>query len=350
MLWGPRFYRIVLVFLLLALAFPQPVIASPSASMTVHFDIVSVKRNVLVTIRTKDFPHFTKFTARMDLATNKGQGAKGPVVGEFTSGKDSIFEQTFNIPETLKDGIILGLRFDSPDGYNAYNWFFNQDASLSLPDPKQQPSVDFSEVKKNTSATIEAKNLPANTTFWVRVGPFESFYNKYTFMDMVKTGEDGSVKFPLQVPAALKDAENIMVRLDGGGKYAFNVYKNVDGGKAVPLAELYKVVDCQILSINPIPPQDPRGDFDVVWVVQNTGLADWDAHHVIFKYYGGEKMHKYDDVQTLPYDIKRGKVHEFVLDMRAPETPGWHKETWLIAQVANGDKNLCKLSVSVFVK
>jgi hypothetical protein len=72
--------------------------------------------------------------------------------------------------------------------------------------------------------------------------------------------------------------------------------------------------------------------------------------HVIFKYIGGTKMHKYKDVQTLPFDIKRGKVYQFVLDMRAPVDPGWYTETWMVAQVANGNKDLCKLSVTIAVK
>ncbi|RPJ44580.1 MAG: hypothetical protein EHM21_10110, partial [Chloroflexi bacterium] len=197
---------------------------------------------------------------------------------------------------------------------------------------------------------VEAKNLPANTAFWVRVGPYEGFYSKYKFMDLVRSDSDGMVKFPVQLPATTKDTEYIMVRLDGGGMYAFNVYQNVDGGKAVPLAQVNKVKECQIVSLNPIPALKPREEFDVIWVVQNTGMADWEMEHVLFKYYEGERMHKYEDKQTLPADIKRGEVHEFVLDMRAPEQPGWYRATWMVQQVANTQKDLCRLSVRIAVE
>ncbi len=348
---GSRLYRALPSFLLLtllALSFPQTVLARPAQAVTVNFDVIAVKRDESVTIRTKDFPLRTKFTARMDVVGK--QALNGTLVGEFNSDKGGVFDQKFAIPDTLKGKVILALRIESTDGYLATNWFFNETSTKTLPDEKAKPEVNFSETKKNTTVTVEAKNLPANTSFWVRVGPFENFYSKYAFLDMVTSDASGAMKFPVTVPASAKDAEYIMVRLDGGGTYIFNVYKNVDGGTAVPLSQVYKVVECKLLSINPIPAQDPRGDFDVIWTVQNTGLKDWEMEHVIFKYIGGTKMHKYEDVQTLPSDIKRGQVYQFVLDMRAPTAPGWYTETWMVAQVANGNKNLCKLSVTIAVK
>lgn len=352
MLWGSRFYRLFLSFLLLALvtlSFPHAAAARPAPAVTVHFDVIEVKRNTSVTIRTKDFPIRTKFVAKMGQAGKKV--FSGAVVGEFDSDKGGALEKTFPIPEALKDVIILALRIESADGYEADNWFFNENASRKLPDPKASPLVDFSDAKKNTSVTVQAKNLPANTSFWVRVGPYEGFYSKYAYRDRVTTGDNGTVSFPVELPPSTKDKEYIMVRLDGGGIYAYNVYKNVDGGKAVPLTEVNKVVECAVVSINPIPALEPRADFDVIWTVQNTGLQDWEKEHVMFLFTGGTEMHKYKDRQTLPYTIKRGKVHEFVVDMRAPEQPGWYTAVWWVKNVAEGQhKDLCKLSVSVFVK
>jgi hypothetical protein len=310
--------------------------------------VIAVKRDESVTIRTRDFPQRTKFTARMEMAGKKT--LKGTVVGEFDSGQGGAIEQTFKIPDELKGKILLALTIQSADGYEAYNWFFNDNLVNTQPDPKAKPAVDFLDAKKGVSVNVEAKNLPANTSFWVRVGPYEGFYSKYTFMNLVRSDVNGTAKFPVQLPANVQKTEYIMVRLDGGGMYAYNVYQNVDGGKAVPLTQINKVVECQIVSINPIPALKPREDFDVIWTVQNTGLKDWEMQHVIFHYLGGEKMHKYEDKQTLPSTIKRGEVHEFVLDMRAPELPGWYKATWLVEQVANTQKNLCKLSVTVAVQ
>lgn len=352
MRWGSRFYRSFLsvtLLALLALSFPHNAIARPAPAVTVHFEVIAVTRNTSVTIRTKDFPLRTKFVVRIGTASKKA--VNGEVVGSFNSDKGGVLEQTFPIPVALKDVIILGLRIESADGYEAYNWFFNETLARALPAANAKPQIDFSEAKKNTSVTVQAKNLPANTSFSVRVGPYEGFYAKYAYSGLVKTGAEGAASFPVSLPASAKDAEHIMVRMDGAGTYVFNVYKNVDGGKAVPLAEVNKVVECQIISINPIPALAPREDFDVIWSVQNSGLLDWEMQHVMFLFVGGTAMQKYQDRQTLPFTIKRGKVHEFVVDMRAPEQSGWYTAIWMIKNVAEGqNKDICKLSVSVFVK
>jgi hypothetical protein len=348
MLWGSRFTRALLVVFLLVLVLPQPAYARPNPAVVVNFDVIFVKRDVSVTIRTRDFPQRTKFTVQMDLA---GKKSKDPaVVGEFNSDKGGVIEQTFTIPDDLKGKILLALYIKSADGYEAYNWFFNDNQVNTLPDPKARPAIDFSEAKKGVSVNVEAKNLPTNTAFWVRVGPYEGFYSKYTFMHLVTSSADGTVKFSVPLPANVQKTEYIMVRLDGGGTYAYNIYQNIDGGKAVPEAQVNKVVECQVINLNIIPALKPREDFDVIWTVQNTGLSDWEMQHVLFKFIGGEPMHKYKDTQTLPATIKRGEVHEFVLDMRAPEKPGWYKATWMVEQVMNTQKNLCRLSVTVIVQ
>jgi len=71
----------------------------------------------------------------------------------------------------------------------------------------------------------------------------------------------------------------------------------------------------------------------------------------MFLFSSGTAMHKYKDRQTLTADIVRGEVHEFVLDMRAPEQPGWYKAVWMVKNVAEGQqKDICKLSVTIIVK
>src|SRR6266540_4461810 len=168
--WGSRIYRTILSILLLnllALSFPHPAIARPSQAITLHFEIASVKRDASVTIRTKDFPVRTRFTAYMDVAGKKAFSSGGTAVGEFNSDKGGILEQTFPIPDALKGQIILVLRVESIDGYTANKWFFNDTAFYTLPDPQTRPSIDFTDVKKNTTVTVQGKNLPPNTAYWV---------------------------------------------------------------------------------------------------------------------------------------------------------------------------------------
>lgn len=355
MLWGSRLKRItqvLLILVLLALSFPRPAAASSSTGtfggVVLHFNVIAVTKDTSVSVRTTDFPLRTKFTVRMDVVGK--QGIDGIVVGELYSEKGGELEATFSIPAELQGKIILALRIESKDGYYAYSWFFNETAVNTLPDPKAKPEVTFADAKKGEAVTVQAKNLPANTSFWVRVGPYYTFYRDYASTDRVTSGSDGTVSFNLPIPKSMQSADYLMVRLDGGGKYAYNVYKNVDNGAVVTESSLYKVVECQLISLNRIPPLAPGEEFDVVWTVQNTGLADWDAHHVMFLYAGGTKMHKYKDKQTLPYSIQRGWVHDFALDMRAPKETGWYRTTWVVKQVANGEKTLCTLNVSVYVQ
>ena len=349
MLWGSKISRVLLVLILLLLCLPAPVIARPPAAVTVNFEVIAVKADESVTIRTKDFPIKTKFTVLMDVAGYRA--VDGIQAAEFDSGKGGKVEATFPIPAELKGKVILAIRLESKDGYEAYNWFFNRTMLLATPDPNKKPEIAFANVKKNTSAAISGKNLPASTTFTVRIGPALTFYRDYVHLEKVTSAADGSLNFSAQLPKALQDknAENIMVRIDGGGTYVYSIYQNIDGGKVVQPGALYKAVDCKILSINPIPQQDPRGDFDVVWLIQNTGTREWTNDHVMFVWIGGEEMHKYEEKYAMPYSVKFGKVIEFAVDMRAPEISGWHNTIWAVKDVVN-DQILCKLPVSISVK
>lgn len=358
MLRGSRFYRAVLVIAVLALlaaSFPQPVNAAvatiPSSAVIVHFDVIAVKADQNITIRTKDFPIRTRFTVRMDVVGKKGVG--GTVVTEFNSNQGGVFEATYPIPENLHGQLILAVRIESVDGYEADNWFFNEDTLGPLPNRSAKPEVSFSEVKKGATVTVQASNLPANTLFWVRIGPYYTFYQDYKFADMVTTGADGSAKFSLNVPESMKNADYLMVRLDRDGLYAFNVYQNIDGGAAAEVKKLYKFEWCKMLYIYPIEELGPGQEFDVVWRIQNTSNMNWDAGSIGYKFLSGEKMHKYKDNYTINWGIGDGRSFDVAVDMIAPQEPGWHTTTWTMVRDDKNretDTNMCQMKISVFVK
>jgi hypothetical protein len=354
MLWGSKFTRFLLVCTLLALLaawLPAATAqASPELEIALNFEVIAVKGDESVTIRTKDFPMRTKFNVLMDVAGEKG--IDGIQAAEFDSGKGGAVEGTFPIPKELHGKIILAIRLESTDGYYAgYNWFFNRTMVVTTPDPNKKPEISFLNVKQNTSLTVAAKNLPAAANFRVRIGPAATFYRDYVHLDPVESAADGTLKFDVQLPKVIqeKNAENMMIRVDGGGMYAYAIYKNVDGGTAVSPGSLYKAVDCKIINLNPIPQQDPNGDFDVVWTIQNTGTREWTNDHVMFVWLGGEKMHKYEDKYPLDYNVKYGKVIEFAIDMTAPEAAGWHTTIWAVKDVVN-NQVLCKAPVTMSVK
>ena len=352
MIWGRRLYRFILIaviLILLTLNLPHPVTAAPARAVELSFKVVGVKAKESVTIRTVNFPLRTQFVVLMDVIGRQGIG--GQQVGEFNSADGGAIEKTFNIPASLRSEIIMALRIESSDGYYAYNWFFNENMAYKPANPeKVKPELAFSDIQKNTSVHVSGQNLPANTTFSVRVGPYYTFYRDYVFTQDVVSDSAGKLDLNLDLPKNVKDSDYIMLRLDGAGVYVYNNFQNVDGGKAMTDSQLYKVIDCQVIAINPIPALEPGEQFDVVWTVQNTGLEDWNNRWVIYRFIDGEHMHKYDNTKTLPWTIKRGQVFDFAIDMIAPQQTGWHSTTWMVMQVAHGNRDLCRLKVSVFVK
>ncbi|MBE0696474.1 MAG: hypothetical protein IH586_06085, partial [Anaerolineaceae bacterium] len=279
-------------------------------------------------------------------AVNKAVG--GEISTDFNSGAGGKQEFTFPIPDKVKGIGIIGIRIESKDGYQAYNWFFNRTQTLIVPDSGLKPELTFSGVRKNASVTVEATGLAPITQFRVRVGPHYTFYQNYISVESVTTDSKGIARFTIPLEKNVKDAEFIGVRLDGGSKYVYAAFSNKDGGAVVPPSALVRIIPCTLLYINPIPPLGPREDFDVVWTMQNTGLEDWNSRRFLFKYRSGEKFHKRDKPVYLPYTIQRGWTTELAVDMLAPETPGWHFTTW--ALVNRYDETICTLKVSVFVK
>lgn len=342
-----RALRLLLVVLFAALSTPRAADAAPARAITVNFDILSVVEDQSVTIRTRDFPARTKFTVLMGLATRKA--ADGVEAAVFDSGAGGVVEATFPIPEQLKGTRIIGVRIESVDGYfTAYNWFFNRTQASLVPDEKIVPSLAFSEVKKNQTVTVEASNLPPLTFFRVRVGPHYTFYRDYVTADTVQSDQNGSARFTIALGKNVQNADYIAVRLDGGGRYVYAAFSNVDGGAYVPPAQLYRYVPCTLLAINPLPALKPREDFDAVWTVQNTSYMDWNSRRYLFKYLSGAEMHKRDDKIFLPYTVERGWTVDFAVDMLAPEKPGWYTTTWGL--VNRDNEVICKMSINVFVQ
>ncbi len=342
-----RAFRLLFIVIIAALAFPPAASAAPTRAITVSFDILAVQEDTSITIRTRDFPARTQFTVLMGQATRKA--ADGVEAATFDSGAGGAVEATFPIPEQVRGSRIIGVRIESTNGYfAAYNWFFNRTQANLIPDAKIVPSLAFSEVKRNESVTVEAANLPPLALFRVRVGPHYTFYRDYVTAETVQSDASGAVKFTLPLGKNVQDAEYIAVRLDGGGRYVYAAFSNVDGGAYVPPGQLYRYVPCTLLMINPLPALDPRADFDAVWTVQNTSWEAWNSRRFVFKYLGGTAMHKREGRINLPYTVERGWTVDFAVDMLAPETPGWHTTTWGL--VNRDNEVICKMSISVFVK
>lgn len=349
MAWGSRIYRAALTTLLIltiALAVPRPAAAAPIQQVVLAFDIVGVKEDESVVIRTKDFPVRTSFTILIDIVGKQAVGGKQ--VGSFNSEKGGVIEQTVAIPESLRGELILAIRVESKDGYYAASWFINEDIAYKPLNAAVKPELSFSEVKKNQTVTVTGKNFPPEFSFSVRAGPFHTFYRDYTFLDRVRSEADGSVKFTLAIPTSAKDADYIMVRLDGAGMAVFNNFQNVDGGATVAANKLYKFQWCQVVSTVPVGELSPHEEFDAVWTVQNTANAEWELGTVDYKFIGGEELYKYESAYDIAWKVGKAEVFDIAVDMIAPDTfAGWHSTTWALVRAG---EEMCRLKISVFVK
>ncbi len=87
------------------------------------FSIQSMVRNNTVTIRTNNFPAGKTFTVRMGVFGTRAIG--GTVVGTTDSGSGGSFTKTYDIPSGLQGLSRIAIRMDLPDGFFAYNWFWN---------------------------------------------------------------------------------------------------------------------------------------------------------------------------------------------------------------------------------
>jgi len=344
---GSRFSKLILVVMILgvvALALPQPVSAAVP-----NISILSVKGNESVTIRTHNFPANVNFTVRMDVAGNLG--IDGIVVKEINSAKGGSFDATYPIPAELRSVKTIAIRLESPAGYFAYNWFNNSTwGAPSTGDPAplpvtgEKPYIRFAGVKQNESVTVEAFNFPANVNFSVRVGPYYTFFRDYVVVTTINSGAGGSFKFTVSLPEVVDDVEMVTVRLDGGGRYAFNAFKNVDSGSvSVPVTG----GACQVAAVTPGSALPKGADFDAVWTVKNTSNRTWDVSSVDYKYVSGAKMHVRGDRYDLRQTVKPGETAKIIVDMVAPNTAGYYTTSWALVE---GSQTICTFSINLRVK
>lgn len=97
------------------------------------FFIRSVVKDTSVTISPHNFPCNDTFLVRMNLMGTRGVG--GIVVATVTTDDQGNLSQiTFDIPEALKGQRRIAIRLESPTtGYYAYNWFYNNTATVDVP-------------------------------------------------------------------------------------------------------------------------------------------------------------------------------------------------------------------------
>ncbi len=349
-----RFSKIFLALLLMVFTLS---LAAPVSAADPRISIIAVKVDELITVRTSDFPANVTFTVRMDVAGN--MGIDGIVVGETNSGIGGAFDVSYRIPAELRGVKTIAVRFESANGYYAYNWFNNRTSGTTTPPVSTpsnpipvtgaKPALTIIGVEANDSVTVEARNLPAYTTFTVRIGPYYTFFRDYAIMPSVVSDAYGVARFTLDLPDVVMDESLVTVRIDGGGRYAFNAFRNVDtgtvdSGGSIPVTS---TGTCQVVSVTPNSSITARSEFDAVWKIKNTSGKTWTLNSVDYKYVSGSKMQKYDDRYDLNEEVKSGETITVVVDMKAPADAGWYTTNWALVQ---GSTTLCNLPLTLRVR
>lgn len=199
------------------------------------FSILSVLKDSSVKIRTSNFPANDSFDVLMNYMGTRG--VKGVKVATVNSGSGGSFDSTFDIPASLKGErqIAIRLQSNTGSGYFAYNWFYNNTAGSNS--GGQQPGTGYAgyptftihSVVRNQTVTIQVSNLPKNDTFNVRMGEMGTGAVNGHLVDSFNSGSGGSQTFTFDIPAQLKGARQIAIRIEstsGSGYFAYNWFYN----------------------------------------------------------------------------------------------------------------------------
>lgn len=224
--------------------------SAPSYSGYPTISIVSVERDVSVTVRMYNLPPNDEFRVRMGYIGTRG--VNGIKVTSFGTGGGGNQTATYAIPADLYGLKQIAIRIESKtgSGYYAYNWFYNNttDGNGGTPNPRPgytgYPTFSIKAVDRNKFVTIVTTNLPPSDTFAVRMNKIGTRgingYKGVTF----DTGTGGTQELTFDIPEQLKGLYQIAIRIEsvsGSGYYAYNWFYNTDAnlgtGAAAPAAE-----------------------------------------------------------------------------------------------------------------
>lgn len=247
-----RFFPMaMLAVVILALPAGSDLLKSvPVSSVTPVIEILSVVSDESVTIRTHNFPANSAFTATMGPMGTRG--INGIVVGSLDSGSGGTMDATYPIPAELKGSYQISIRLQSSGSfpYYAYNWFYNSSTGESTQPPPTQPPADqppatpeysgipvfkVISVSRDTSATIETYNFPADQTFNVTMGVMGTRGIDGIVVGTLESGSGGTLQATYSIPSELQGQPQISIRAQttqAQPYYAYSWFWNNDANVA----------------------------------------------------------------------------------------------------------------------
>ena len=216
--------------------------------------IVDVAKNSTVTVRTYDFPADQDFIVTMGKFGTRG--IAGYVVTTLSSGAGGSFDVTLTIPTALYDLDKISVRFESAEGYYAYDWFYNNDNNIPsenpvvVTTPAKIPTTSIKSVEQGVSVTIITYDFPADQTFAVTMGDFGTRGVGGISVANTYSGSGGSFEVTYIIPTTLVDNEKIAIRLESPeGFFAYDWFVNTENGSES--AEYSGIPTTSIKSVDP---------------------------------------------------------------------------------------------------
>jgi hypothetical protein len=252
----------------------------PSSTGIPTFSIQSVVADTSVTILTNNFPPNQTFTVRMGYYGTLG--VNGIVVAETNSGSGGSFQETYTIPTELKGQAQIAIRMESPQGFYAYNWFWNNTTGTSTspttePSYSGIPTFSIQSVVQNSSVTVLTNNFPPNQTFTVRMGYYGTLGINGIVVDTFDSGSGGSFTKTFTIPSQLFGQAQIAIRMDSNmGFYAYNWFWNNSTGEVAATVTPGPTPTPGGPTSTPVPSQPPYygiPTFSIQSVVQNSSVT-----------------------------------------------------------------------------
>jgi hypothetical protein len=272
-----------------AVVTPVPGTVVPPVTGIPTFGIQAVVRDTSVTILTNNFPPNQTFTVRMGAMGTKGIG--GIVVGTTDSGTGGTFTATYSIPAALAGSHRIAIRMDSPQGFFAYNWFYNNTTGVVTPVPPTVtpggptltpttppfvgiPTFSIQAVVRDVSVTILTNNFPPNQNFTVRMGPYGTAGIGGTIVATTNSGAGGSFVETYTIPAGLVGSTRIAIRLESPqGFFAYNWFWNNTTGVVTPVPPTATVTPGGPTLTPTAPPYVGIPTFNIQSVVADTSVT-----------------------------------------------------------------------------
>jgi hypothetical protein len=226
-----------------------PASGSSTSSTGLELYVQSVAPDEDVSVRTGNFPAGTFFNVYMGKhGTN---GVNGVLVARTNSGDGGSFGVVYTIPSQLYGQSIIDLRMVSDDGssYAAVS-FYNSEGGGAAPSTSSGssstssgsgsyvsyvPTFSIVTVKPGESVTIRTYNFPPAQAFTVRMGPYGTYGINGEIVGTTDSGNGGSFEATYSIPASLKSADAIAIRMDSSqGYYAYNWFTNMGTSSAAP--------------------------------------------------------------------------------------------------------------------